>query len=160
MKSPTLTAIAPWLPPPEPDLARLAMAAADAAGLRDLRAWPEWRHGGVGFGALPAFLPWRGQADGHLHLVLLQARELGALVPGARTTALPVDWLETLALADLARPLAAHPAFPEGTSVHVVRVPGPGLAQVRTAGAPAPELVRAVLARLTGWEAWEIVSEG
>jgi len=156
MKSPTLTAIAPWLPPPAPDLARLAMAAADAAGLRELGAWPEWRKGGVGFGDLPPFLSWRGLADGRQHLVLLQARELGALVPGARIAPLPEGWLADLALADLARPLAAHPAFPEGTAVHVVRVAGPGLAQVRTVGAPAPELVRAVLARLTGLEAWEL----
>jgi len=154
MKSPTLTAIAPWLPPAEPDLARLAMAAADAEGLRELRAWPEARQGGVGFGALPPFLAWRGRVDGRQHLVLLQARELGALVPGARAAALPEGWLEALALADLARPLAAHPDFPGGTAVHVVQLPGPGRARVRTAGTPAAELVRAVLARLTGLEAW------
>ena len=57
-------AIAPWLPPDHPDLARLAMAAADAAGIPTLRAWPEFRKGGVGFGDLPPFLAWRGREDG------------------------------------------------------------------------------------------------
>jgi len=53
----------PWLPPGEPDLARLAMVAADAAGVRDLRAWPELRKGGMGFGLLPCLAwPWSGEA--------------------------------------------------------------------------------------------------
>jgi hypothetical protein len=149
MASPALT-ISPWLPPEQPDLARLAMAAADAAGIGALRAWPELRKGGIGFGPLPPFLAWQGREGGRRHLVLLQAREVGALVPGAKTVPLPERWLENLDLDDLARPLASHPAFPGGTAVHVVRLVGAGRAQVRTLGEPGPAVVRAVLERLTG----------
>jgi len=154
MKSPAFT-IGPWLPPEQPDLARLAMAAADAAGIRELRAWPELRKGGIGFGDLPPFLSWRGEEGGRLHLVLVQPREVGALVPGARSAPLPERWLESLDLDSLARPLACHPDFPGGASVHVVRLAGPGRAQVRTLGEPGPALVRAVLERLTGVVAWD-----
>ena len=154
MESPAFTAIAPWLPPEQPDLARLAMAAADAAGIRELRAWPELRKGGIGFGELPPFLTWRGQEAGRHHLVLVQPREVGALVPGARSANLPEAWLDRLELADLARPLACHPAFPGGAAVHVVRLAGPGRAQVRTLGEPGPAVVRAVLERLTGMQDW------
>lgn len=148
-----MTFPAPWLPTPPPDLPRLAMAAADAEGLAELRAWPEWRKGGIGFGELPPFLPWAGEADGRWQLVLVQPRELGALVPGARVAPLPEGWLEDLDLAALARPLAVLPGSP---GVQVVSVSGPGRAAVRSFGTPAPDLVRAVLARLTGLEAWAL----
>jgi hypothetical protein len=87
--------------------------------------------------------------------VLLQAREVGALVPGARIVPLPAGWLADLDLESLARPLAVHPAFPGGAAIHVVRLTGQGRAQVRTLGGPAPEVVRAVLERLTGLGVWE-----
>jgi hypothetical protein len=157
MESPAFTWIAPWIPPEQPDLARLAMVAADAAGVRDLRAWPELRKGGVGFGQLPPFLSWQGLAGDQHHLVLLQARELGGLVPGARMLPLPGGWLGALDLEDLARPLACHPDFPGGAAVHVVHLPGPGRAQVRSVGPPGPGMVRAVLERLTGWPTWDWV---
>jgi hypothetical protein len=147
---------APWLPSVPPDLPRLAMAAADADGLAELRAWPEWRKGGVGFGGLPPFLPWAGQAGGRWQLVLVQPRELGALVPGARVAPLPEAWLDDLDLAALARPLALLPDFPGGAGVQVVQVPEAGRARVRSFGPPAPDLVRLVLARLTGREAWAL----
>jgi hypothetical protein len=136
------------------DLARLAMAAADAEDCPELGAWPEIAKGGVAFAGLPPFLPWRGRVGSGWHLVLLQARELGALVPGSRTAPLPEGWLETLALADLARPFGLHPDFPGGAAVHVVGCLDRGRARVRSAGEPAPELVRAVLERLTGTGAW------
>ena len=154
MESPAFAALGPWIPPEVPDLARLAMEAADAAGVRSLDAWPERRKGGIGFGALPPFLAWHGLEGGRHHLVLLQAREVGALVPGARTAPLPVGWLEDLDLDGLARPLACHPDFPGGASVHVVRLAGAGRARVRTLGEPGPAVVRAVLERLTGVGAW------
>jgi len=153
MTSPAIT-IAPWLPPERPDLARLAMEAADAAGIEALRAWPELRKGGIGFGDLPPFLTWRGLEGGRRHLVLVQPREAGALVPGARSAALPEGWLEGLDLDSLARPLACHPDFPGGASVHVVSLPAPGRARVRTVGEPGPAVVRAVLERLTGVGEW------
>ena len=156
MTSPAF-AIAPWLPPERPDLARLAMDAADAEGVGELRAWPERRKGGLGFGELPPFLPWRGDAAGRHHLVLVQPREVGALVPGARRAALPEGWLEGLDLESLARPLGRHPDFPGGVAVHVVHLAGPGQARVRTWGEPGAALVRAVLARLTGLETWDLV---
>ena len=158
MKSPAFNGIEPWLPPLLPDLARLAMDAADAAGVGELRSWPERRQGGVGFGALPPFLCWRGLEGERRHLVLAQAREVGALVPGARMAALPERWLEDLDLAGLARPLAAHPDFPGGADVHVLRILTAGRAQVRTLGQPGPTVVRAVLERLTGWPSWELES--
>jgi hypothetical protein len=130
------------------------MEAADAAAIPDLRAWPELRKGGVGFGDLPPFLSWQGQEGGRPHLVLLQPREAGALVPGARSAALPEGWLEGLDLESLSRPLACHPDFPGGASVHVVRLLAPGRARVRTAGEPGLEVVRAVLERLTGVGEW------
>lgn len=145
----------PWLLPAEPDLVRLAWEAADEAGLAEVRAWPERRKGGIGFGDLPPFLPWRGTQAGRHHLVLLQPREVGALVPGARPAGLPGGWLEELDLASLARPLARHPAFPGGASVHVVQLPGGGTARVRTSGDPAPELVAEVLRRLSGLPDWK-----
>ncbi|MDR3671752.1 MAG: hypothetical protein P4L36_12960 [Holophaga sp.] len=156
MKSPALN-IEPWLPPREPDLARLAMAAADAAGIQVLRSWPELRKGGIGFQELPPFLSWQGLEGGRRHLVLLQPREVGALVPGARSAPLPERWLERLDLDSLTRPLACHPDFPGGAAVHVVHLAGAGRAQVRSAGEPGPGVVRAVLERLTGVgaEAWE-----
>jgi hypothetical protein len=146
--------IGPWLPPEQPDLARLAMAAADAAGVVELRAWPELRKGGIGFGDLPPFLPWRGREAGREHLVLVQPREVGALVPGARSAPLPGRWLEDLDLESLARPLAGHPDFPDGAAVHVVRITGIGRAQLRTSGEAGPAVVRAVLERLTGVGDW------
>ena len=156
MKSNSFMDLAPWLPPEQPDLARLAMIAADAAGVRELRAWPELRKGGIGFGALPPFLAWRGGCAGRQHLVLVQAREVGALVPGARSAALPEGWLEALELPELARPLACHPDFPGGAAVHVVHLAAPGRARVRTLGQPEPGLVRAVLERLTGRSTWDL----
>ncbi len=144
----------PWVLPAEPDLARLAMAAADDAGTAELRAWPEARKGGIGFGDLPPFLAWRGTADSHHHLVLLQVREVGALVPGARTAPLPAGWLEALDLEALARPLARHPAFPGGASVHVVHLPGGNVARVRTRGEAATALVAEVLRRVSAIQAW------
>lgn len=148
----------PWLVPPEPDLARLAMEAADAAGLAVLDAWPEQRKGGIGFGTLPPFLSWQGQAGAGRHLVLLQAREVGALVPGARMEPLPPDWLADLNLAALARPLAMHPALGGRASVHVVQLPSPGRGLVRTLGEPAPGLVKAVLVRVSGLADWVVRS--
>ncbi|MDE3033816.1 MAG: hypothetical protein KGI56_09145 [Acidobacteriota bacterium] len=147
----------PWLPPSEPDLVRLAWEAADAAGVAELRSWPEVRKGGIGFGSLPAFLAWRGTLEGRYHLVLLQVREIGALVPGARKAGLPEGWLETLDLPSLARPLARHPDFPGSASVHVVHLLGGNRVRVRTWGDAAPSLVAEVLRRLSGLEGWRFV---
>ncbi len=152
-----VTDLQPWVPPAEPDLARLAMEAADEAGVASLRAWPEARKGGIGFGELPPFVSWRGTLDGHPHLVLLQAREVGALVPGARTAPLPPGWIGALDLEALARPLARHPAFRGGASVHVVHLPGGNVARVRTWGTAAPELVADVLRRVSAIQDWRFV---
>ena len=130
------------------------MEAADDAGLPSLRAWPELRKGGIGFGDLPPFLCWKGAFRGRWHLVLLQAREIGGLVPGSRTTPLPVGWLEALDLESLARPLARHPDFPGGASVHVVHLPGGAVFRARTVGTPAPELVADVLSHTSAIQNW------
>lgn len=151
-----MISVEPWVPPTSPDLAHLAMAAADDAGIASLRAWPEVRKGGIGFGTLPPFLCWRGREHGAWHLVLLQAREVGALVPGARTAPLPVGWLAALDLESLARPLARHPDFPGGASVHVVHLPGGEAFQVRTFGAEAPSLVAEVLKRTSHIQIWHL----
>ena len=148
--------VAPWLLPAEPDLARLAMEVADDAGLATLAGWPEARKGGVGFQDLPPFLTWSGQTAGRQHLVLVQPREVGGLVPGARRPDLPVDWLEALDLEALAAPLARHPALGGAASVHVVRLEGPGRAVVRTLGEPAGDLVMAVLVQLSGLAEWTL----
>ncbi|MFN8012640.1 MAG: hypothetical protein U0P81_14820 [Holophagaceae bacterium] len=147
--------VEPWIPPPRPDLARLAMDVADELGTETLRAWPEARKGGIGFGDLPPFLSWHGLVEGQHHLVLLQPRELGALVPGARTAPLPARWLEDLDLESLARPLARHPAWGGAVaSVHVVSVARAGEARVRTEGEPAPDVVAAVLDRVSEARVW------
>lgn len=146
--------VEPWLPPPQPDLARLAMEAADAAGLVELRDWPEFIRGGVGFRGLPIFLPWYGRDGGGHILVLVQPREVGAIVPGARPQPMPEGWLEDLDLEALALPLARHPAFGGQAHVQVVQVLAAGQAKVRALGPPAPAVVAAVLARLTGLEPW------
>jgi hypothetical protein len=143
----------PWIPPTSPDLERLAWEAADQAGLQALRDWPTVKNAGLLFGGLPVFLCWRA-FDGAHHLVLLQAREIGALVHGARMTPLPEAWLEALDLGALARPLAIHPDFPGGVSVHVVHLTGRGRMEVRTHGQAAPEVVAAVVERLTGISGW------
>lgn len=132
------------------------MEAADEAGINRCNAWPELRKGGVGFGDLPPFLTWRGKEDGHNHLILVQPREVGALVPGAHIRPLPESWLGRLDLDALARPLARHPAFPGGASVHVVSIPGPGRARIRTFGDPADRLVSGMLARISGLDGWVI----
>ena len=150
--------VAAWIPPAEPDLARLAMETADLEGLAALRAWPEHRGGGIGFGDLPPFLSWQGWAGGRRHLVLLQAREVGGLVPGARSRPLPQGWLEDLDLRALAGPLARHPALGGQACVHVVGLEGPGRARVRTLGAPEAGVVAEVLARLTCLGAWSILA--
>jgi len=150
----------PWLPPLDPALGRLAMEAADEEGLERCPAWPEIRMGGVAFGTLPVFLGWHGLDGGRHHLVLVQPRELGALVPGARTGSLPPSWLDDLDLDSLARPLARHPAFPGGAAIHLVQVPGPGVCRVRTRGGRAPAVVAGVLARLSGIQAWDCRWEG
>ncbi len=151
-----MLSVDPWLPPTTPDLGLLAMDAADEAGLSSLRAWPEVRRGGIAFGGLPPFLCWRGQEDGAWHLVLLQAREVGALVPGSRTAPLPEGWFDALDLPALARPLARHPAFPGGASVHLVHLPGGGVFRVRTFGRPAPGLVEEVLKRTSHIQVWNL----
>jgi hypothetical protein len=151
-----MLSVEPWIPPVVPDLATLAMAAADAAGLGSLRAWPEWRKGGIGFGDLPPFLSWRGRQNGTSHLILLQPREIGALIPGARTAPLPSGWFEALDLDALARPLASHPDFPDGASVHLVHLPGGERFQVRTYGSEAPELVAEVLKRTSHIQIWNL----
>lgn len=150
--------VAPWIPPTEPSLARLAMEAADAEGVAALRDWPEARGNGVAFASLPAFLCWAGELDGQHHLLLLQARELGALGPGARPAGLPERWLLDLDLESLARPLGRHPAFPGGAAVHVLQVPATGLAWVRSRGGDsgAAAVAAAALARLTGTAPWEV----
>jgi hypothetical protein len=148
--------VGPWIPPTSPDLAVLAMEAADRAGVPSLRIWPERRQGGIGFGTLPPFLCWRGFVNGAWHLVLLQAREVGALVPGAQTAPMPKDWLDELNLESLARPLAWHPDFPGGVSVHVVHLPGGDSCRVRTFGSPAPELVAEVLKRTSHIQVWHL----
>jgi hypothetical protein len=132
------------------------MEAADELGLASLRAWPERSMGGIAFGGLPPFLCWRAQDQGGWHLVLLQAREVGALVPGARTAPLPADWLEELDLDSLARPLARHPAFPGGTSVHVIHLPGGPTFQARTFGRPAPSLLADVLKQTSHIQVWHL----
>ena len=151
-----MLSVEPWIPPTSPDLAILAMAAADAAGLASLRAWPEVRKGGIGFGDLPPFLCWRGRDDHGWHLVLLQAREVGALIAGARTAPLPDGWLDALNLESLARPLARHPDFPGGASVHVVHLPGGDAFRVRTVGSAAPELVAEVLKHTSHIQIWNL----
>lgn len=133
------------------------MEVADRLGVEVLRAWPEARKGGIGFGDLPPFLSWHGVADGRHHLVLLQPREVGAMVPGARIQALPSNWLVTLDLESLARPLAHHPAFEGGAAVQVVRLvpqePAPEV-QVRSYGPPEPTLVKAVLDQVSSVRIW------
>lgn len=149
--------VEPWILPPQPDLARLAMDVADLLDVAELRAWPEARKGGIGFGDLPPFLSWHGMKDRRHHLVLLQPREVGALSPGARIQALPTGWLEKLDLDSLARPLAHHPAFEGGAAVHVVKlVPKDSVPeiQVRSFGDPAPELVRMVLEQVSSVRVW------
>jgi len=143
----------PWIPPATPDLARLAWEAADAPGVASLREWPVVKQAGIAFGDLPTFLCWRVFQGTH-HLVLLQPREIGALVEGARPSSLPHDWLETLDLEALARPLGCHPDFPGGASVHVVRLPARGRLELRTFGEAAPEVVCTVVERLTGITGW------
>ncbi len=145
----------PWIPPATPDLARLAWEAADAAGIASLREWPVAQKGGIAFGGLPTFLCWRVFQGTH-HLVLLQPRELGALVPGARLELLPEGWLEKLDLEALARPLALHPDFPGGASIHVVHLPERGQMEVRSFGESAPGIVVAILERLTGISEWAL----
>ena len=151
-----MLSVAPWIPPASPDLAALAMDAADEAGIAALRAWPELRKGGIGFGDLPPFLCWFGEDHHGWHLVLLQAREVGALVPGARTAPLPEGWLDSLDLEALARPLARHPDFPGGASIHVVHLPGGESFRVRTFGFPAPDLVATVLQRTSHIQVWNL----
>ena len=146
--------VEPWILPHQPDLARLAMEVADQLDVRELRAWPEARKGGIGFGSLPPFLSWLGVQNGTRHLVLLQPREVGALVPGARTAPLPNQWLEDLDLESLARPLACHPALGAGASVHVVHLKPKAEVQVRTYGDAAPDVIRAVLERLSDVQVW------
>jgi hypothetical protein len=133
------------------------MDTADALGIESLRAWPEARKGGIGFGILPPFLSWHGRLGNAHHLVLLQPRELGALVPGARTAPLPPRWLEDLDLESLARPLAHHPAWGGAVaSVHVVSVPKAGEAQVRSLGSVAPDIVSTVLNRVAEARVWSL----
>jgi len=148
--------LAPWLPPERPDLGALAMAAADAEGISSLRAWPERRKGGIAFGDLPPFLCWRGSTASGWHLILLQPRELGALVPGARMIPLPEGWLDAMDLEALARPLARHPEFPGGATVHVVHLPGGDRFRARTRGAAAPELIAEVLKRTSHIQTWQL----
>lgn len=143
----------PWLPPASPSLERLAWDVADAEGLSTLRAWPEIRMAGVAFGGLPPFLCWQ-VFDGAHHLVLLQVREIGALLRQSNLEVLPDRWLESLDLAALARPLARHPDFPSGTTVHVVQLIAPGHLQVRDHGHAAPDAVIFVVQRLTGIADW------
>ena len=156
----SMSSVEPWLPPVAPALARLAMEAADEVGVATLRSWPEVRMGGVAFGDLPPFLCWRGQSGDQWHLILLQAREVGALVPGARTAPLPVNWLEALDLEALARPLARHPDFPGGASIHVIHLPGGDSFQVRTYGRPASDLVAEVLKRTSHIQTWHPADQG
>lgn len=151
-----MLSVEPWIPPTLPDLAILAMEAADDAGIASLRAWPELRKGGVAFAGLPPFLCWRGQDLHGWHLVLLQAREVGALIPGARTAPLPEGWLDSLDLESLARPLARHPDFPGGASVHVVQLPGGGTFRVRICGTSAPDLVAEVLKQTSHIQVWNL----
>ncbi len=146
-------ALEPWIPPASTDLARLAMDAADAEGVISLTAWPEADKGGVRFGALPPFLVWRGVEADRIHVVLVQPREVGALVPGARKALVPDGWLEALDLEALARPLRHHPDL-RGCAVHVVHLPAGGHAKIRDAGPAVPELIAAVLDRLSGVKVW------
>ncbi len=146
-------ALEPWIPPSGTDLPRLAMEAADEEGVVSLTAWPEVDKGGVRFGNLPSFLVWRGVVDGRVHLVLLQPREVGALVPGARKAQVPEGWLEHLDLDALVRPLRHHPDL-RGCAVHMVHLPASGAARVRDAGPAAPALVAAVLDRVSGVKVW------
>jgi hypothetical protein len=132
------------------------MEAADDAGVTSLRNWPEVRKGGIAYAGLPPFLCWRGRDEHGWHLVLLQAREVGALVPGARTAPLPEGWLESLDLEALVRPLARHPAFPGGASVHVVQLPGAEAFRVRTYGSAAPEIVAEVLRGTSHIQIWNL----
>ncbi len=145
----------PWIPPATPDLARLAWEAADTAGVAMLRDWPVVKQAGIAFGDLPTFLCWRVFQGAH-HLVLLQPREIGALIEGTRPKPLPPDWLEALDLEALARPLACHPDFPGGASVHVVHLPARGRMELRTFGTTAPGTVSTVLERLTGIAGWAV----
>ncbi|MBS1766043.1 MAG: hypothetical protein JST05_01380 [Acidobacteria bacterium] len=149
-------ALEPWIPPASPDLARLAMEAADAEGVASLSIWPEVDKGGIRFGGLPPFLVWRGILEGRIHLVLLQPREVGAIVPGARGAQLPAGWLDGLDLASLARPLRHHPDVAE-CAVHVVSLHASGEARVREAGPAAHGLVAAVLDRVSGVTAWRFL---
>ena len=151
-----MRSVDPWIPPASPDLAQLAMEAADEAGIASLRAWPEIRHSGVAFGDLPPFLCWKGREARAWHLVLLQAREIGALVPGARRADLPAGWLAALDLEALGRPLARHPEFPGGASVHVVHLPGGDTFQARTFGSAAHDLVIDVLKRTSHIQSWHL----
>ena len=153
----TSLTVEPWILPSQPDLARLAMEVADLLDVVELRAWPEARKGGIGFGELPPFLSWHGIEEGRHHVVLLQPREVGALVRGARIQPLPARWLESLDLESLARPLANHPAFQGGASVHVVRLVACGDApevQVRSYGLPGMSVVRAVLDGVSSVKLW------
>jgi len=87
---------------------------------------------------------------------LLQPREAGALVPGARPRPLPGSWLEDLDLEALAAPLARHPDFPGGASVHVVGILAPGRVRVRTRGGSPGVLVADVLERISAVRGWRV----
>ena len=146
--------VEPWMPPSKPDLARLAMEVADQLGVKELRAWPEFSRGGIVFGGLPPFVSWHGWDGTKHHLVLVQAREVGGLVSGARPQPLPPGWFEKLDFESLARPLAHHPAFENGASIHLVHLPQRGDAQVRSWGRKAPSILEAVLQRISDVQVW------
>lgn len=145
---------APWLVPDQPSLMALAFEAADREGAASIQSWPEPARGGLVFGDLPPFLPWILREATGCHLLLFQARELGALVPGARIAPLAEGWLEGIDLEALARPLRLHPDLQPRPSVHVVRIEGRGRARVRSSGEKVPDSFLSVLQRLSGYPDW------
>jgi hypothetical protein len=67
---------------------------------------------------------------------------------------MPEGWFEVLDLESLARPLARHPDFPGGASIHVVHLPGGDSFRIRSYGFPAPDLVTRVLERTSHIQIW------
>ncbi|MBI4913215.1 MAG: hypothetical protein HY823_10795 [Acidobacteria bacterium] len=134
---------------------RLVLEAEDREGPLEPPV-PQVRGNGLVLGALPSVLCWRGREGPRVQLMLLQARELGALVPGARMDPLPPGWLDSLDLAGLAQVLRGHPDFGPGCGVHGLAVQGPGAARRRGHGPWSGTLGAGALARLTGIGGWRI----
>lgn len=138
-----------WIVPSAPSLEELSFKASESHGavhVEILRALG----GGIVLNEMPPFSAWMRSTKDEIDLVLLQARELGSLVPHARIQPFTKDWIHDIDLVSIHQTLSAHPDLnKKSLNLSFVHIAKNGHAHIRSFPKTNREVILAVLNKVS-----------